>query len=325
MTPPPLPMGPDVETWNTAAETAVLVEKAKNAMAVAWGESQLAAESQAELPYVPLLSALEERDFKSFIGECTRQVFDEDGIIVEQNAPGDALYIIADGQVAIERAQSDGEHQELARLGAGAFFGEMAIVSSARRAARVRALERTVVLRGDKDDMDALAGRLPDIGNVLVAFCHARMLENLMRASPVLAPLPVPSRPDVIALFDTDYYEAGQGIIEEGQQGPGLFLIASGRVRVSKLEDDEQVHIAELGPGDVFGEISLLMQRPSTASVSAIENTAVLFLSGEDFLKVTSQYPELLKGAFDIALEREKKNNSILASSAAAADDLVLV
>jgi cAMP-dependent protein kinase regulator len=214
---------------------------------------------------------------------------------------------------------------ELARLAPGAFFGEMSLVSSAPRAADVTAASHAVLLRADKAAMDDLSARAPKIGDVLVAFCHARMLENLMRISPVLSPVPPRRRPDVIARFGTDYREAGETIIDEGDEGRGLFLVVSGRVRVLKRDGADVVQVAALGPGDLFGEISLLLQKPSTATVVAEQSTALLFLARDGFLEATSDFPELLKGAFDIAVERETQNNSIMGRPAQSADHLILV
>lgn len=325
MAPPPLPSKVPVETWDRTEDRNSVVEKAAEAMAVAWGDALIFNEEGGKLPYVPLFSALNKNDIVLLVDSLFREVHEADYPIIKQDVIGDAFYVIAEGEVAIVRNQTKGEAQELARLGPGAFFGEMAIVSRAPRAADVVSVERTVVLRADKRKMENLASSAPEIGNVLVAFCHARMIENLMRVSPVLSPVPVSRRPHVISLFQSDYYESGSIIVCEGQEAPGLFLIVSGKVEVLKKEDLDQVKLATLGPGDVFGEISLLMRRPSTAAVVAVESTALLFLQAHDFHEVTREFPELLKGAFDIALERESKNNSILASTAATADDLVLV
>ena len=96
-------------------------------------------------------------------------------------------------------------------------------------------------------------------------------------------------------------------------------------MQVLKRDRDEQIIVAHLGPGDLFGEISLLMQKASTATVLAIDDTALLFLSAEEFHEATKMHPELLKGAFDIALAREASNNSILSRPATSADDMVLL
>ena len=114
-------------------------------------------------------------------------------------------------------------------------------------------------------------------------------------------------------------------IIEQGRDCPGLFLIVSGGVRVNKVENNEDVVLATLGPGDLFGEISLLMRKPSTATVTADQNTALLFLPRTEFESATAEFPEFLKGVYDIAVNRDMRNNSIMGLPAQDADGLILV
>jgi cAMP-dependent protein kinase regulator len=325
LAPPPLPMGLGVAPWGAKTDLERLPARAADVMAVAWGAALTQAENAAPLPYVPLFGALESRDFVE-LARCLEPLTMEPGdLVVEQGAAGDAMYIVAEGTVSVSRLGADGECRLLAQLGPGAFFGEMALVSRAPRAAEVRAAGRVVLLRGDRENMEQLARRIPAVGDVLIAFCHARMLENLMRVSPVLAPVPPAKRPDVIARFGTDYRNAGAAIVEEGGAVPGLFLVVSGAVRVTRREGGETLVVAQLGPGDLFGEISLLMQKPATATVTAVENTALLMLSREDFNDVTRDFPELLKGAYDIAMSREAQNNSIMAAPAIDLDDIPMV
>jgi CRP-like cAMP-binding protein len=324
LSPPPIPEVSQNEPWD-ASDTAALISQAKGVLAVAWGQSLTMTDTTAPLPFIPLLSSLDSSHFVQLVKALERQVLSDGEIIIEQGTPGDAFFVVAEGNVTISQHCDDAEPRELARLGPGAFFGEMALISRTPRAAEVKANEHCVLLKADKSRIEELAGHIPEVGNVLLAFCHARMLENLMRVSPVLAPVPVARRPELIAHFGTDYFEDGKVVVEEGKPGAGLFLIVSGQAQVFKNDDGEDVMVAEIGPGDIFGEIALVMRRPSTATVVASGDLAVLFLPAEDFMAATAEYPELLKGAFDIALNREAKNNSILASSAAAADDLILV
>ena len=60
-------------------------------------------------------------------------------------------------------------------------------------------------------------------------------------------------------------FEAGRTIVRQGEVGTGFFLIASGQARV--IRDGRT--IAELGPGQFFGELSLLDQQPRIANVVA--------------------------------------------------------
>jgi len=323
--PPPLPIDEGTEPWDRKAGREALLSKASGAMAMAWGASLAEAEKRGPLPYLSLFSALDGEAFTSLFDALERQAAEPGALVVRQGDEGDSMYVVAEGAVAVRHRPHDGEPVVLAHLGPGAFFGEMSLLSNAPRAAEVVAEEHTVLLRADKPAMEDLAERIPEVGDVLVAFCHARMLENLMRISPVLAPVPPASRPDVIARFTTGFYRAGEVIIEQDAEGRGLFLIVSGTVQVTGREDGEEVFLARLGPGDLFGEISLVMRKRSTATVTAAENTALLFLDRDDFNKATDEFPGLLKGAFDIAVARESQNVSIMGQPAAEADDLVMV
>jgi CRP/FNR family transcriptional regulator, cyclic AMP receptor protein len=76
-------------------------------------------------------------------------------------------------------------------------------------------------------------------------------------------------------------------IARQGEVGTGFFLVASGDVRVVR---DGQT-IAHLGPGDFFGELSVLDGRPRVAQVVAEEPTICLALASWDFEAVVMEQP----------------------------------
>ena len=76
-------------------------------------------------------------------------------------------------------------------------------------------------------------------------------------------------------------------IARQGEVGSGLFLVASGSVRV--VRDGRT--IANIGPGDFFGELALLDGRPRVAQVIANEPTTCLGLATWDFEAVVKEQP----------------------------------
>lgn len=76
-------------------------------------------------------------------------------------------------------------------------------------------------------------------------------------------------------------------IARQGEVGTGFFLVASGSVRV--VRDGET--IARIGPGDFFGELSVLDGRPRIAQVVADEPTVCLALASWDFEAVVKEQP----------------------------------
>ena len=86
----------------------------------------------------------------------------------------------------------------------------------------------------------------------------------------------------------------GQTIVEEGLSGDYMYVIAEGQVKVTKLSGDGREKILSLlGPGDFFGEMSLLDNSVRAASVKSMSETRVLALSRSDFLKELRHNPDL--------------------------------
>ena len=82
---------------------------------------------------------------------------------------------------------------------------------------------------------------------------------------------------------------AGHVIARQGEIGTGFFVIVSGSVRVVR----DGAVVARLGPGDFFGELSVLDQMPRNATVAAEETTSCLALASWDFDRVLLAEPAL--------------------------------
>jgi serine/threonine-protein kinase len=73
-------------------------------------------------------------------------------------------------------------------------------------------------------------------------------------------------------------FATGATIIREGDPGEEAYMIQSGRCRAYRMVDNQKETLATMGPGDVFGEMALLLEEPRAATVEAIEPTTVLVL-----------------------------------------------
>jgi eukaryotic-like serine/threonine-protein kinase len=70
----------------------------------------------------------------------------------------------------------------------------------------------------------------------------------------------------------------GQVIISEGDVGDAAYMIVSGTCRAYRTVDGQQETLAQMGPGDVFGEMALLLDDPRAATVEAVDRVTVLLL-----------------------------------------------
>ncbi len=87
--------------------------------------------------------------------------------------------------------------------------------------------------------------------------------------------------------------KAEEKIVEEGKVGESLFMICTGKVRVSRKLDGEAFILTELGPFDFFGEMSLIDDFPTSATVEALSETTVLKMDRRDFKSMISTNSDL--------------------------------
>ncbi len=87
-----------------------------------------------------------------------------------------------------------------------------------------------------------------------------------------------------------DLFEPGQTIIRQGDVGREMYIIQSGKVEVSSESPQGITALAQLGPGDYFGEIAVLEDVRRTATVRALEPVTLLRISREDTRLLTSSF-----------------------------------
>ncbi len=107
---------------------------------------------------------------------------------------------------------------------------------------------------------------------------------------------------------------AGQVIFREGDPGDFTIRIKSGRIEISKENQGSKKVLAELGPGDVLGELAVFSDLPRTATATALEDTAVyLMRSAEVNAELdklspwVSQIIHALSNRFDLLNQRVMK------------------
>lgn len=90
------------------------------------------------------------------------------------------------------------------------------------------------------------------------------------------------------------HFKAGELLISEHSDPVGIFIIKAGKVKVFKTTNDgSEFFIAELLPGQILGEISVIDKLKTTASVMALEDMDCIFISEEDFTAQLHAYPEI--------------------------------
>ncbi len=262
-----------------------------------------------ELPHIPLFSDLDRDSFVELLGRVPIRRFDVDEQIVSQGEEGGSFYIIVSGLVQVVKA----EGIPLAKLGPGAFFGEMALVTKRPRRASVVALEPSEVLELSMDELVHLRKQFPHISDVLKRFTIQRLLHNLMLTSSLFSPFSKDERKDLMKRFSRKSFADKTIIIEQDQEGEGLYLIVSGCVDIVRSNDQgEDQFVSSLAEGELFGEMALLTRSPATATVRAAHNCEVLCLPKETFNEIILTHPQILMLVSDLSEKRQQNLDEML-------------
>ncbi|WP_448203136.1 mechanosensitive ion channel family protein [Azospirillum sp. sgz302134] len=112
---------------------------------------------------------------------------------------------------------------------------------------------------------------------------------------------------------------AGEAVVRQDELGTSLFLVAEGALDVRGVFGGRTILLDHMGPGDVFGEMSLLTGQPRSASVIANTDAVVYELDKEALDPVLRRRPELAKRLADLMGLRQRRNDAQRRASAPAA------
>lgn len=139
------------------------------------GQAEVSGEALRKVPFFAALSSEEVRELS---GRLVPRRFSGGQVIFHLGDPGGLLYIILDGKVKISHATADGQEALLAILGAGDFFGELALLDDAPRSATAEAIEPTEALTLHRDEFMRFLGHNPEFA-YHVLYTLARRIRNL--------------------------------------------------------------------------------------------------------------------------------------------------
>ena len=107
-------------------------------------------------------------------------------------------------------------------------------------------------------------------------------------------------------------YEAGEVIVRENDFGETAYIIGEGRVEVSKELDGRNVHLAYLGAGETFGEMSMIDEKPRSATVTAVAETVVSEIRRDDFFNSFQTDPKVALTLLKVLFERLREADAMI-------------
>lgn len=102
----------------------------------------------------------------------------------------------------------------------------------------------------------------------------------------------------------TRTYNKDTMVFTESQPGQELYIIQKGSVKITKIVNDNEVLLALLKPGDIFGEMSILEDKPRSASAIAYEDSVLLAVNKANFKRMVATQPQIITRLTQLLSER---------------------
>lgn len=99
-------------------------------------------------------------------------------------------------------------------------------------------------------------------------------------------------------------WPAGSMVFEKDSPGEALYIVLSGKVRIFDQVDGKEVEIARTGPGDFFGEMSLVLDTMHTKNAQAVEDSELLVLMKDYFRRLLEMREEVAASVHERLEER---------------------
>jgi len=133
---------------------------------------------------------------------------------------------------------------------------------------------------------------------------------ELFRRVPLFSGLEDEDLQSLIAVASRRKYPKDAVIFFEHDLGDALFMILSGRVKVTILSDDgREIILAMLSDNDFFGEMSLLDNEPRSATAISLQETEMVVLHQKEFLSIVEKRPRVLINLLAVLSSRLRKAN----------------
>ncbi|MCA9545401.1 MAG: cyclic nucleotide-binding domain-containing protein [Myxococcales bacterium] len=215
------------------------------------------------------------------------KVFQSGETLCDEGELDDQVFVILSGKARVRRLGVG----ELAHLPPGTVVGEIASVTGTARTATVEAESEVQALRFESKQLASLVKALPSAYVRLRETSRSRMLAQLMGPGSIFGNLGDGARAALFEQCLAITLPAGTEVISDGEVGRAMCIIASGFADVWVPKGSGEEVVARLGPGEVFGEMSLLYDRKASANVRATTVLTLFALDRPRFEKALGDYP----------------------------------
>lgn len=248
---------------------------------------ELSVEEKKYIESGALFQKFKETDFSELYQTSQIRHFSNGANIIAQGEHAESMYVILEGEVEVYVVNPSGERLVLAILHPGDTVGEDALDpdSTHERSANVIALTHVKVIEISGFFLAKYHYLKDSLAQRRSAHTYDQMLKLMTNFHMVQIV------PDEIGYIHEESFQTGSVIFSEGEEGKAIYFILNGSIRLTKKKGGKEKVIGIVGKNQCVGEVALLEQQKRFATAIAEENTHLLRVDKDLFLKWYSAYP----------------------------------
>lgn len=217
-------------------------------------------------------------------------------VLVEQHAEADEVYVVVSGSLVATTASKSGE-VVVGTVGAGQVVGEVTVIAGGHRTATLRAVDPTEVLAIARSDFERWLTEHEEAADEVSAEARARI--DRAHVAAMVSELVGDAEPatvqSVVDRVEWRRLAAGEVLFRQGDPSDAAYFVVAGRLLVAADDGDGvPLTIAELGRGQVVGELGLLDRAPRSATARAVRDTTLARFGTAVFDELVMRSPALM-------------------------------
>ena len=281
------------------------LKRAGDRLAQLYTEKAREGKSMKPLPHIPLFSELDEQELQSLLSRVHAKTFLRDEYVCREGEAGDSLMVISQGEVRVSKRTPEGKEIWVHNLKEGDFFGEFGFFTDQKRHATVRSIRECGIIEISRNELNEMIKTYPRMKEALYSLFKQRVLDLFFAVSPLFSSLIASEREEIYRRFRLQQVPGETILFRRGDPPTSLYMVKSGEVEVStRNRKGERVVLDIQRSGNFFGEISLLLNKPSMTDAETTRPSELLELTKEDFKACLDQFPRLQTTVEEIASKR---------------------
>uniref|UniRef100_A0A8C7DKR9 cGMP-dependent protein kinase n=1 Tax=Oncorhynchus kisutch TaxID=8019 RepID=A0A8C7DKR9_ONCKI len=225
------------------------------------------------------LKKLDPQHMREMVDCMYERIYTEGQLVIQEGEPGNFLYVLADGLLEVMQ-----NGKLLGEMRPRTAFGELAILYNCKRTATVKAVSQAHIWALDRQTFQS----------IMMKSTQATQEEyfSFLRSVSLLRDLPEEKLAKIVDCLEIDYFDKGEYIIREGEEGNTFFIIAKGEVR-ERTQISLFIFVAEKSHIPLWHYREVKADVRSANIISTENDTQCLVVDRDNFNQMVGTYEEL--------------------------------